>query len=215
MNGMLYTVHPMNDPKREDALTLEILEAIENKSDVTQRHLADRMGVALGLANSYFKRCVRKGLIKVHQAPANRYFYYLTPKGFAEKSRLTASYLSRSFDFYRDASNSIINIYRECNEKGWDRLIFSGVSELAEIALIRANECDVHIVGTFDPDSELKCFLRLPVWQDLEQVMAFDACLLTALNRYNEIYQELSSKLDNDKILVPSILRMNSQANRL
>ena len=34
----------MNNAKKEDALTLELLEAIENKSDVSQRHLADRMG---------------------------------------------------------------------------------------------------------------------------------------------------------------------------
>jgi len=80
-------------------LTLELLEAIEARSDVTQRHLADRLGVALGLANSYLKRCARKGLIKVHQAPANRYLYYLTPQGFAEKARLTGEYLTSSLDF--------------------------------------------------------------------------------------------------------------------
>ena len=93
----------MNANKREDSLTLEILETIEKNDKLTQRHLANNLGVALGLANSYMKRCVRKGLIKVHQAPANRFLYYLTPKGFAEKSRLTASYLSSSFDFYRRA----------------------------------------------------------------------------------------------------------------
>ena len=81
----------MNE-KKEDNVTLSILEAIENKNDMTQRHLADNLGVALGLANSYLKRCVKKGLVKIHQAPANRYLYYLTPKGFSEKSRLTTQY---------------------------------------------------------------------------------------------------------------------------
>ena len=90
-------------PDREQALTLELLAAIESRSDVTQRHLAARLDVALGLANSYLRRCVRKGLVKITQAPANRYLYYLTPQGFAEKSRLTAHYLSVSFDFYRHA----------------------------------------------------------------------------------------------------------------
>lgn len=75
----------MNTRQRKESLTLEILEAIEKRDNVTQRHLADSLGVALGLANSYMKRCVRKGLIKVHQAPANRFLYYLTPKGFVEK----------------------------------------------------------------------------------------------------------------------------------
>ncbi len=84
----------MNTPKREDSITLEILDTIDAKSDSTQRHIAQRTGVALGLANSYLKRCIRKGLIKIQQAPANRYLYYLTPKGLAEKSRLTREYLS-------------------------------------------------------------------------------------------------------------------------
>jgi len=94
---MGYNVQIMNTKQRKDSLTLEILESIEKQDDLTQRHLANNLGVALGLANSYMKRCVRKGLIKVHQAPANRFLYYLTPKGFAEKSRLTTEYLSSSF----------------------------------------------------------------------------------------------------------------------
>jgi Mn-dependent DtxR family transcriptional regulator len=74
----------MNSKGKENSMTLELLEAIEEKSDVTQRRLARELGVALGLANSYLKRCERKGLVKIHKAPANRYLYYLTPKGFAE-----------------------------------------------------------------------------------------------------------------------------------
>lgn len=75
----------MNNKQKEDTVTLEILQVIENKKDVTQRHLADRLDVALGLTNLYLKRCVHKGLVKIHQAPANRYFYYLTPKDLQKK----------------------------------------------------------------------------------------------------------------------------------
>ena len=53
--------------------------------------------------NAYLKRCVKKGLVKVSGAPARRYAYYLTPQGFAEKSRLTVEYLSSSFSFFRQA----------------------------------------------------------------------------------------------------------------
>jgi len=80
------------DPNKEDRLTLNLLGAIEQQDDVSQRHLAEHMGVALGMANSYLKRCVKKGWIKVTTAPANRYLYYLTPTGFAEKARLTGEF---------------------------------------------------------------------------------------------------------------------------
>ena len=76
---------------------------------MTQRHLADRLGVALGLANSYLRRCARKGLIKITQAPDNRYLYYLTPQGFTEKTRLTARYL-RVYIIVPDLLQSLIEV---------------------------------------------------------------------------------------------------------
>ena len=92
---------PANSQDTE--ITLGVLDAVEQNATVTQRSVARELGIALGLANSYLRRCVRKGLIKVKQIPPNRYLYYLTPKGFAEKSRLTASYLAHSFSFFRRA----------------------------------------------------------------------------------------------------------------
>ncbi len=65
----------------ETAITLAVLNAVHENDKVTQRSLAQEVGVALGLTNAYLKRCVKKGLVKVKQAPANRYLYYLTPKG--------------------------------------------------------------------------------------------------------------------------------------
>ena len=71
-------------------IVLSVLTSIERDSTITQRKLANELGIALGLANAYLRRCVRKGLIKMSQVPLNRYAYYLTPQGFSEKSRLTA-----------------------------------------------------------------------------------------------------------------------------
>ena len=84
----------------ENTITLGVLSAIEEDDRATQRAISRDLGIALGLTNAYLKRCVKKGFIKVRQIPANRYTYYLTPQGFAEKSRLTAEYLSISFNFF-------------------------------------------------------------------------------------------------------------------
>lgn len=201
-----YSVHKMNTQEREDAVTLEILSAIEQRSDVSQRHLADRLGVALGLANSYLRRCVRKGLVKIRHAPANRYLYYLTPKGFAEKSRLTGEYLLASFDLYRKAGSSFEALFEICGRCGIRRVIFAGVSELAEIALLRAQDHTVEIAGTYDPVSGLQRFLRLPVWKDLREAEDFDACVLTEIIRPAALLEELERTLAEQKLLVPSIL---------
>ena len=206
MNTLRYTVHIMNNQQKEDTATLEILQAIEHQDDVTQRHLADKLDVALGLTNSYLKRCVNKGLVKIHQAPANRYFYYLTPKGFTEKSRLTAKYLSSSFEFYRKASDSLKENFEECNHNGWNRIVFCGVSELAEIASIRAQEYNISIIGTWDPIINKNKFLHLPVWKSFNDVSVYDACMTTSLNHSEQLISQLISKVDKDLILIPSIL---------
>ena len=68
--------------------TLDLLEAVERGEPISQRKLAARLGVALGLANALVKRCIHKGLLKVREAPTRRYAYYLTPTGFSEKHRM-------------------------------------------------------------------------------------------------------------------------------
>ena len=194
----VYTVHIMNNKQKEDSATLEILQAIENKKDVTQRHLANRLDVALGLANSYLKRCVRKGLVKIQQAPANRYFYYLTPMGFSEKSRLTTEYLSSSFDFYRKASKSLIEIFLECENKEKKNVIFCGISELTEIATIRAHEFPIVITGIFDFDSEHKEFLQLPISNQLNNFDDFDVCIITSLQKADQYFDFLANNVDKE-----------------
>ena len=200
----------MNANKREESLTLEILEKIEQHDNLTQRHLADSLGVALGLANSYMKRCVRKGLIKVHQASVNRFLYYLTPKGFAEKSRLTAKYLSTSFDFYRRAGDSLTKAFNLCESKNKNSILLCGVSELAEIASLRAYGHKIDIVGVFDPYSKKKNLLHLNVWHRLEDAESYDACMVTSLEDTVSLVELLRQTIREDDILIPSILGIST-----
>jgi DNA-binding MarR family transcriptional regulator len=204
----------MNNRQREESITLEILEAIEQKDNVTQRHLADKLGVALGLANSYLKRCVHKGLIKVSQAPANRYLYYLTPKGFAEKSRLTTEYLSSSFDFYRRASASCAEVLEQCNELGHQKILLCGLSELAEIASLRASEQGIDIVGTLDRNATTKEFLRLPVWNSFDLLTDFDACVVTEVNELQKIIEYMDTQVDPEIVFIPDILGITKKSEK-
>ena len=192
---------------REEALTLELLEAIEAKSNLTQRHLADRLGVALGLANSYLKRCVRKGLIKIQQAPANRYLYYLTPQGLAEKSRLTAQYLAASLDFYRRASDSMVAALEVCTNAGAERVLFVGVSELAEIGSVRSHDFALQVIGTVDPEYHRELYLGRPVWATVALVPAFDLIVLTALGASEDYYRQLVAAGLAARTMVPSVVR--------
>src|SRR6187200_2017267 len=112
----------------DSGIVLGILQAIDSEDKITQRAVANELGIALGLVNTYLRRFVRKGLVKVQAAPARRYAYYLTPKGFAEKSKLTAQYFSHSFAFFRTAKEDCRAILSQASERRMKRLAMVGIS---------------------------------------------------------------------------------------
>src|SRR5580765_6671163 len=114
----------------EGRIVLNLLNSVDDGAR-SQRRIAEELGIALGLVNAYLKRCVKKGYVKVSEAPARRYAYYLTPYGFAEKSRLTVEYLSRSFSFFREAKADCIEIFAIAKAQNFHDLVLSGKSDLA------------------------------------------------------------------------------------
>src|SRR5487761_2401135 len=63
-----------------ERIVRDLLTSVEHDGERSQRRIAAELGIALGLVNAYLKRCAKKGLVKVHDAPARRYAYYLTPR---------------------------------------------------------------------------------------------------------------------------------------
>src|SRR5690348_15830190 len=117
-----------SSPGRERVL-LGLLHSVERDSTRSQRNMAAEFGVALGLINTCLRFCVRKGYVKVKRIPARRYAYFLTPKGMAEKSRLTVEHLSNSLSFFRQAREDCAKIFEVAESRGWHRLALVGAGE--------------------------------------------------------------------------------------
>ncbi len=131
---------------------LEVLEAIEQSPHVNQRSLAGETSMALGLVNSCLKRLVRKGLVKIKEAPGRRYLYYLTPKGMTEKTRLTYDYVSYSVHYYANARRRCRNLFERLITEGVTEVSFLGRSDLAEIAFLSAQEFPIRLVAVYDDE---------------------------------------------------------------
>ena len=185
-------------------IVLGLLSSIERDSAVTQRKLAGDLGIALGLANAYLRRCVRKGLVKVSQVPLNRYAYYLTPQGFAEKSRLTAEYLAYSFDFFRRARRDCSELMRECAAHEWRRVVLYGAGELAEIGALSAGDSGVEIVCVVDASAAGRRCAGLAVVADLAAARrhaapyAIDGIVLTDTRSPQASFERLRALLAQD-----------------
>jgi DNA-binding MarR family transcriptional regulator len=188
-------------------IVLGLLESVERDGAQSQRKLASDLGIALGLVNAYLKRCVKKGLLKIGQAPSRRYAYYLTPRGFAEKSRLTVEYLSSSFAFFRHAREDCSLVLRAAHARGWNRIALVGVSDLAEIAAICALEQGIAIVAVVDTKSTNDRFVGAPVVPSIDAVPGdFDALLITDLQATRESVKAALNAIEVERVFVPALL---------
>ncbi len=193
----------------ESQITLGMLSAVEYNSAVTQRALAHDLDIALGLANAYLKRCIKKGFIKITTAPANRYAYYLTPQGFAEKSRLTARYLSISFNFFRSARGECEALFAMCAERHWNRVALYGAGDLAEIATLCAGTNSIRLVGVVDPTFAGEEFAQLPAFRTLVDAGPLDALVLTDFRAPQESFDTLRAQFPVERILAPDFLKIS------
>ena len=178
----------MNPLEREARRELEILTAIDDGHAPSQRVLAKRLGVALGLTNLYLKRLVGKGYVKISEFPRKplarkRLRYLLTPKGIAEKTRLTYEYMGRSLSLYRLARETLRDALSHRLQNGLKRIALYGTGEAAELAYLTLKEFGLEPVGIFarDPGGT---FLGMPVrdYRDLatEEV---DAIVLATFDK--------------------------------
>jgi DNA-binding MarR family transcriptional regulator len=152
---------------REHERNLEILTAIGEGAPVTQRALAERLGVALGLANLCVKRLAGKGFIKVVEFPRKpaarkRLRYILTPKGMAEKSRLSYEYVAYSLRLFRRTRAHLREAMERLRAEGMKRFAICGVGEAAELAYLTLRELGLEPVGVFDRTAGGQ-FLGFPV----------------------------------------------------
>lgn len=196
-------------------VVLGLLQSVERDGRVSQRRLASELDIALGLVNVYLKRCVKKGLVKMTEAPARRYVYYLTPKGFSEKSRLTLQYLTYSFSFFRSARADCTATLQAASTRGWNRIALAGTSDLAEISIICALECGIEIVAVVDPAATEARFVGRPVVPSFESVSkSCDAAMVTDLTNSSETLASAAMHFGAERVLVPALVSRHFDRTR-
>ena len=167
----------------QDIRTLKILEEIDNDHSTTQRDLSKKLNISLGLVNSFVKRLAHKGYFKITTIPKNRVKYILTPKGAAEKARLTYQYIQYSFEFYKEAREKLRKLFEDLMAEGVSHVVFFGANDFAEIAYISLHETTIEMVGIVDDEKIGDKFLGFEVinstWLNS---ISFDKILITSID---------------------------------
>ncbi len=169
--------------QKEDIHILRLMGEIERDGSPSQRELARRLNLSLGLVNTFLKRLAKKGYFKVKTMPRNRVKYLLTPEGLARKSKLTVEYLRYSVNFYKEVKSLLLGKFAGMQENRINSILFFGAGEVAELAYLYLQLTDIRLAGIIDDTQYGNAFFELQV-HDLDRLIEpdWDVILLTRLN---------------------------------
>jgi len=175
-----------------DIHVLRILEEIEKNAGFTQRQLASHLNISLGLVNSFIKRLARKGYVKITAVPKNRLRYMVTPKGLAEKTRLTYEFIQYSYNFYKRARKRIKTVLGAVEKDGGRRVVFYGGGDLTEIAYISLQETQLSMVAIVDDRLSGQKLLGHGIrHSSILNSLDYDKIIVTSVDSRDAIYQTL------------------------
>ena len=97
--------------KRDNQDYFDVMRKIQKRSKTSQRDLAQQLGFSLGKLNYCVKALQQKGLIKIKNFEKNpnklNYIYVLTPKGIAEKTKLTINFMKQKMKEYDELKKEV------------------------------------------------------------------------------------------------------------
>jgi len=176
----------------QELRTLKLLEEIESEQSPSQRDLATRLNISLGLVNAFMKRLAKKGYFKITNIPRNRMRYILTPKGAAEKTRLTYEYIQYFFQFYKNARSKLNTLFRDFEKQRIERVAFFGAGELAEIAFISLQETSITLAGIVDDVRAGERFIGMRIVAPEEiQTLKFQKIVVTDIESSGGAMKEI------------------------
>ena len=106
-----YAVQLLNKSMDDNQDHFNVLRKIQQKPESSQRELAEDLGFSLGKLNYCLKALKVKGLVKIKNFEKNpnkiNYIYILTPKGVAERTKLTLNFMKRKMKEYDELKREV------------------------------------------------------------------------------------------------------------
>jgi hypothetical protein len=135
---------------------LSVLSAVREAQDaaarMTQRELASRAGVSLGMANLILRRLAERGFLELTRLSSKRVMYALTGSGMKELARRTAGYyrrVSRSAGIYRDRLDAFAEA---AGRKGATAVVLVGSSEVEGLLAEACERRGIVFLKSADPE---------------------------------------------------------------
>jgi len=187
---------------------LRFLEELERNPITSQRELSHKFNIALGVTNACLRRMARKGWIRIRGLSHRKIGYYLTPVGFAEKTKLTLHMISYTIQHYAELKKMITQRLLEMERDGFRRIVFYGISDEMEVAYITLQGVNLKLVGIVEDDEAFSPQILLGY--ELEPVSRIkelkpDCILITSLEKNDLKREKLQDLLGKTEVCVKDI----------
>lgn len=186
-----------------DVKTLQILEAIADNDGVSQRNLAQKLNVSLGLVNSFVKHLTAKGYFRAKALPKDRVRYILTPEGAAEKTRLAYDYIKYSFDLYKKSYGIIHEMLHGLANEDVETVALYGVGVISDMIFQEVSKLGIKIAAVIDDANRGKLFHgKTAIGLDEIKNVNFDRIIVTACdNQQYSIESLLNARVSQEMIV--------------
>jgi len=170
---------------------LRTLTLIESHARLTQRILAEKLGVALGTVNNTFQELVDMDLVNL-TVEGGKTTYRLTGTGVVEKMRLSRLHLEEKVGVY-NGIRSQISVRIDSLDQSKKRLVFYGAGSIAQITYVVVASRDFQLVGVVDDDKDGQKFFDYDIVQPTElldgylQGRPFDIVVLASHSRSQDM----------------------------
>ena len=140
---------------------LDTLLELKDDPSLSQRSLAHRLNISLGLTNAILQNLIHRGLIKAKKMTGRKILYLITPQGMARATNLIYDRFRETQNYYQYTKELLTSYLTELYNQGKRKVIINGTNQLAEITYLSLldSPLKLHSILTDDPSSPKKKFL--------------------------------------------------------
>ena len=210
-NARAMSIVDFLSPPRE-IRELSLLQELERNPVISQRELSEKFGIALGVTNACLKRMVLNGWIRTRGSDDRKIGYYLTPKGFAEKSKLNLHVAFWRVQHYSTLKEMIGKIFFQMERDRIERIVFYGVSAEMEIAYIALQGRSLKLAGIVEDDDQWSsCIILGYELEPVSRVLALkpECILITSFVESDKKRESLVSLIGNQSVSIKELSHLS------
>ena len=179
---------------------LKTLLEIKDNPSVTQRSLAHRLNISLGLTNAILQNLIHRGWIKAKKLTGRKILYLITPKGMARATNLIYDRFRETQNYYQYTKELLTSYLADLYHQGKRRAVIYGTDQLAEITYLSLLDSSLKLHSILSDDPSKKKFLGRQVFniydfaekysKHLSQTSQKDVIILSTISS-EKLHQEI------------------------